>query len=71
MIFDDLYSVEIIEQQMPDGELIFIAEWEQLEKQTPKGQMPPLHKPVGRTSHSCTVYKNRYLVIIGGESETL
>lgn len=30
-----------------------------------------MNKPVGRTSHSCTVYKNRYLVIIGGEGEII
>jgi hypothetical protein len=28
-----------------------------------------MDKPRARTSHSCTVYKNRYMVIIGGEGE--
>lgn len=30
----------------------------------------PSIKPVPRTSHSCTIYKNRYLIIIGGETDT-
>jgi len=26
---------------------------------------------MARTSHTCTVYKNRYLVIIGGETHQI
>lgn len=40
-----------------------------IESQTPKGERAAILKPRGRTSHSCTVYKNRYMVIIGGEGE--
>jgi hypothetical protein len=30
---------------------------------------PAVNKPRARTSHSCTVYKNRYMIIVGGEGE--
>lgn len=69
IIFDDLYSVEIIEEQDAKGETIYVAQWELIEKQTPKGELASYPKPRARTSHSATVYKNRYMVIIGGEGE--
>jgi len=47
-----------------------VAEWTQIEPQSKKGHVMPQLKPVPRTSHSCTVYKDRYLVIIGGETDT-
>jgi len=31
MIFDDLYSVEIIEEENEQGEVRFIANWEMIE----------------------------------------
>ena len=31
MIFDDLYSVEIIEEKTSEGKIRFIADWTQLE----------------------------------------
>ena len=69
MIFDDLYSVEIIEHETSEGDFKFIAQWELIEPQTPKGQKSQIIKPCARTSHTCNVYKNRFLVITGGETE--
>lgn len=40
-----------------------------IEKQTPKNAIKSVNKPRARTSHSCTAYKNRYMIIIGGEGE--
>lgn len=69
MIFDDLYSCQILEEQDQRGNTIYIAQWELIEPQTQKGALRSMSKPRGRTSHSCTVYKNRYMVIVGGEGE--
>ena len=49
----------------------YVAEWEQIEPQTSKDILPLSGKPSPRTSHTCTVYKNRYLVIIGGETDII
>lgn len=69
-----MYSVEIIEELSINKdtgieEMSFIAHWEEIEQQTPKGELPSYPKPCARTSHTCTVYKNRFFIIIGGETE--
>lgn len=40
----------------------FVAIWSKIEFQSSICPYP-------RTSHTCTSYKNRYLVVIGGETE--
>jgi len=70
IIFDDLHSCEILEETDPkSGDLVYVAQWTVIEPQTPSGAPRPLNKPRARTSHSCTVYKNRYMIIIGGEGQ--
>jgi hypothetical protein len=61
--------VEIQEETDSKGEFVYVAQWELIEPQTPHGEKPPYPRPRARTSHSCTVYKNRFMVIIGGEGE--
>eukprot|EP00347_Sterkiella_histriomuscorum_P007476 403348772 len=68
IIFNDLYSAEIIEELKENGEIQFVAQWTRLEQQTPIELIHTVYKPTSRTSHTCTVYKNRYLIIIGGET---
>ena len=69
MIFDDLYMMEVVERETPEGDVKFYAEWEVIEPQTPKGEKPARVKPCARTSHTCDVYKNRFLIVTGGETE--
>ena len=67
MIFNDLYCLTVKEERKQDGSINFIAEWKLLEDNSLNNP----NRPCARTSHSCTVYKNRYLVIIGGETQTV
>ena len=60
VFFDDLYCVRVFEQ---DAGSKFIAIWE---KVVVKSEV----KPYPRTSHTCVAYKNRYLIVIGGETES-
>ena len=64
-MFDDLYTVEVMEEVRRDGEMQFVAQWEKIDFRNGKDTK----SPCARTSHTCTVYKNRFLVIIGGETE--
>jgi len=70
IIFDDLHSCEIQEElDAKSGETLYVAHWTVIEPQTPAGSRRPMNKPRARTSHSCTVYKNRYMIIVGGEGQ--
>ena len=70
-VFNDLYRLTVEEKfedgadpskDLPD----YIAFWEKI---VPADETAP--KPCPRASHSCVAYKNRYLVIIGGETDSL
>ena len=65
MYFNDLYCLKVNEEINQEGETVFFADWKLLEGNTKNDP----RRPCARTSHSCTVYKNRFLIIIGGESE--
>lgn len=65
MIFNDLYCLKVNEESNQEGETVFYADWKMIEPNTKNDPK----RPCARTSHSCTVYKNRYLIIVGGETE--
>ena len=37
IIFDDLYSFEVFEEQDAKCETVFVSQWEMIQPQTPKG----------------------------------
>lgn len=60
VFFNDLFSVRVIEQV---GSAKYIAIWQKITFEGPQ--------PYPRTSHTCVTYKNRYLIVIGGETESV
>lgn len=70
-LFNDLYQL-IVEEKFEDGAdpskdlPDYSASWEKI---IPRDESAP--KPCPRASHSCVAYKNRYLVIIGGETDSI
>jgi hypothetical protein len=62
VIFDDLHSVDIVQGVTPEGEVQFTAKWKRIEV------LPGL-RPAARASHTCSAYKNRFIVVVGGEAD--
>jgi hypothetical protein len=60
IFFNDLYSVKIVEQIGSK----YVAIWQKI-------NFVGTEIPYPRTSHTCISYKDRYLVVIGGETETV
>lgn len=60
IFFNDLYSVKILEQIGNK----YVAIWQKI-------NFVGSEIPYPRTSHTCISYKDRYLVVIGGETETV
>lgn len=74
VFYNDIYSVRIIEQHKGAlAQTSYQAIWQKIEfNMTPyisKGVTYKPTCPVQRTSQSMVAYKERYLVIIGGEAE--
>ncbi len=62
--------MEIFEERLENGEVVFIAEWKMVQPPSEVSTVQKPDRPLGRTSHTCTVYKNRFLIVIGGEAES-
>lgn len=58
VFFNDLYCAKVIEK--PGNKYVVI--WQKISYEA---------GPYPRTSHTCVSYKNRYLVVIGGETESV
>ena len=63
IFFNDLYQLKIHPMESDNHIPRYHACFTKI-KMNSEGPMPP-----PRTSHSCVSYKNRYLVVIGGENE--
>ena len=63
IFFNDLYQLKIHPMESDNHVPRYHARFTKIMMNT-NGPMPP-----PRTSHSCVSYKNRYLVVIGGENE--
>lgn len=58
--YNEIYSCKIHEIKT-NKKKSFVTEWKQIKVNG--------DQPVPRTSHSCVAYRNRYLIVIGGETE--
>lgn len=63
IFFNDLYQLKIYPVESHNHIPKFHAHFTRIEV-SDNGPLPP-----PRTSHTCVSYKNRYLVVIGGENE--
>lgn len=71
---NDLFTAKIIEKELPKGKTFwdhcgdrFTVLWSQLKQPAHIGADRALW-PLPRSSHTFTLFQNRYLVIIGGET---